>query len=415
MPFDIEEIRNDLIAVQDDIDRLHAAFCDALNAVEETAELPQQKRSILSSYHQIWKENYPEEPLNLREANLQNAQLRGALLKDADLEGADLRWADMEEISLTRANLTNVNLQGANLTEAIFQGADLTNAQLQGTNLKQAILLLARLNGAQLQGAYLPVVMEEGATFNNADVTDAIIRPYSPILEKLTEEQLATAITTAEKLVAKIEEITKIPNENITENIKRVLPNLYRATFDFYDINDRGTKPVLEASRNLIAHSPILVAGKAGFDAARNQVTEPFKGRNYERAITIAQGAELFQRANAESPFSMVTFNCLGKIFSYVYTGNSAFFPSPEATEKLFNNLFTQVKDGKSFADKIRTDLFTKVSQYMKPQNPERPLVVLFEEQARQRFLERKAKADNNVPERASFSEMALKGRDGRS
>jgi len=83
--------------------------------------------------------------LDLRRADLQEANLRGAHLQEANLRGAYLQGAD-----LRRADLQEANLQGADL-----RGADLQEANLRGAHLQEAYLQGAYLRGANLRGAHL--------------------------------------------------------------------------------------------------------------------------------------------------------------------------------------------------------------------------------------------------------------------
>ncbi|MEM9502980.1 MAG: TIR domain-containing protein [Cyanobacteria bacterium P01_E01_bin.43] len=57
-----------------------------------------------------WREENPDEAIDLRDADLSGANLSGANLRDANLTGANL----------TGANLTGANLTGANLSDVLF-------------------------------------------------------------------------------------------------------------------------------------------------------------------------------------------------------------------------------------------------------------------------------------------------------
>jgi hypothetical protein len=97
---------------------------------------------------------------DLSEAELGPVELRGADLKLADLEGADLSeanlfGADLYEASLAGANLSGSDLSFAGLYDADLSGADLTDASLASTYLSEADLSEADLFGADLSCAYL--------------------------------------------------------------------------------------------------------------------------------------------------------------------------------------------------------------------------------------------------------------------
>ena len=71
----------------------------------------------------------------------------------ANLWGVNLRGADLREADLQGANLWGVNLRGADLREADLQGANLRGADLREADLQGANLRGANLRGADLQGA----------------------------------------------------------------------------------------------------------------------------------------------------------------------------------------------------------------------------------------------------------------------
>ena len=121
---------------------------------------------------------------DLLEANLQQADLREANLQEAslfwaNLQGANLRRANLQGANLWRANLQDANLQGANLREAFLQGAnlqevDLSFASLQGADLRHADLRRARLADASLRDANL-----EGANWGDYMLGDEIKRDFA--------------------------------------------------------------------------------------------------------------------------------------------------------------------------------------------------------------------------------------------
>ncbi|MBV6627109.1 MAG: pentapeptide repeat-containing protein [Rivularia sp. (in: Bacteria)] len=84
---------------------------------------------------------------NLKKVNLEQSILYRVNLIDADLENANLNNVVLSAANLTRANLTSVNLCGAILNAANLNRANLYNADLRGANL-----FLANLRGANLKG-----------------------------------------------------------------------------------------------------------------------------------------------------------------------------------------------------------------------------------------------------------------------
>lgn len=87
---------------------------------------------------------------NLRGANLRKAKLTGAdlyevYLSEANLSGADLSWAKLIEAHLSGADLSGADLGLADLSRADLSGASLIDADLGETNLGRAILTGANL------------------------------------------------------------------------------------------------------------------------------------------------------------------------------------------------------------------------------------------------------------------------------
>jgi len=83
--------------------------------------------------------------LGLDRIDLKGANLHDAQLVDADLRGATLVNADLSDTTLSSADLRGADLTDADLTNAVLFQADLRGAQLTG----------AHLNGANLTSAYL--------------------------------------------------------------------------------------------------------------------------------------------------------------------------------------------------------------------------------------------------------------------
>lgn len=71
-----------------------------------------------------WRDKYPDEPINLKGADLSGAHLELANLSRAHLEGANLQWA---------------HLEGANLSWAHLKGAKLWDANLERTRLDDVL------------------------------------------------------------------------------------------------------------------------------------------------------------------------------------------------------------------------------------------------------------------------------------
>lgn len=102
-----------------------------------------------------------------------------------ELEGASLQKADLNYVVLDGANLCRASLAGANLRKAYLRGADLRYAYLREACLAGAHLISSTLRGADLRGADLSSADLRGARLREANLCDA----------KVTNEQLALALS----------------------------------------------------------------------------------------------------------------------------------------------------------------------------------------------------------------------------
>ena len=124
--------------------------------------------------------------VNISGADLRNADLMGAVLQRANLSGCHLNpchlyHANLREADLTRARLNGANLRGTNLSGADLSGADLdratlSDANLSGAKLVNANLSRANLTGADLTDADLTGASFEGATLARTDLTNAVFK-----------------------------------------------------------------------------------------------------------------------------------------------------------------------------------------------------------------------------------------------
>lgn len=118
---------------------------------------------------------------DLREANFYRASMPLADLKHACLDGADFSGVHLGEAILTEASLVKANMRGSNATGIECYRANFTNAILErtnfvwskmrgvvlnGANLKEAIFQYTELPDASFQGAHL-----EGAEFMRCVLT----------------------------------------------------------------------------------------------------------------------------------------------------------------------------------------------------------------------------------------------------
>ena len=163
----------------------------------EHVQLVKRGRDVMAR----WREQNPNENLDLNAAymsyarapqvdisgaDLRDADLMGAVLQRANLSGCHLNpchlyHANLREANLTGARLNGANLRGANLSKADLSSADLdrttlSDANLSGARLVNANLSRANLTGADLTEADLTGASFEGATLARTDLTNAVFR-----------------------------------------------------------------------------------------------------------------------------------------------------------------------------------------------------------------------------------------------
>jgi len=112
---------------------------------------------------------------DLRQADLWGSRLWEANLSRADLRGANLNRTDLIEADLSQANLSAAKLGRANLIRTNLIGANLSQADLKEADLRQADLSQANLWGADLTEANLGQANLSGADLTGADLREAIL------------------------------------------------------------------------------------------------------------------------------------------------------------------------------------------------------------------------------------------------
>jgi hypothetical protein len=117
-----------------------------------------------------WREKNPDVEIDLKSANLSDADLIRANLRGADLRGTNLFDSNLGGAFLTQANLSGAHLDGANLRGAALTGANLRAAHLDRTNLSEAIL-----TGADLGHAFLRGTIVWGAHLSDSNWSDAVV------------------------------------------------------------------------------------------------------------------------------------------------------------------------------------------------------------------------------------------------
>ena len=127
-----------------------------------------------------WRKQNPDEPVDLREANLAGAVLSGADLRGANLTGADLCKANLSDAKFAGAILRSARIANAIMHRATLSDADmiqsvLTGADLSGANLSAARLSFAYLGDAKLCNADLNGASLYSTTLIRTDVQGAVL------------------------------------------------------------------------------------------------------------------------------------------------------------------------------------------------------------------------------------------------
>jgi uncharacterized protein YjbI with pentapeptide repeats len=112
--------------------------------------------------------------VDMRGANLDDANLERAILYKTNLAGASLNRANLHKAVLTAANLAGASLKEANLQQAIMGAANLAGTDLSYANLYQTNLFLANLHGATLDSANLCSANLREANLSNTRLELAI-------------------------------------------------------------------------------------------------------------------------------------------------------------------------------------------------------------------------------------------------
>jgi len=116
-----------------------------------------------------WRDENPEETIDLSEADLRGVKLPGANLKGAQMPGAKLQFSN-----LAGALLNEANLEGARMQEVNLQGAQLSGANVKRCNLMESNLQNANFENSDLQSSQFNEDVLFGQTnLKGANLTDA--------------------------------------------------------------------------------------------------------------------------------------------------------------------------------------------------------------------------------------------------
>lgn len=116
-----------------------------------------------------WREQNPDEPIDLSEADL-----RGKAMAKANLKGVNLKQAKLQFSNLAGASLEGANLEAARLQEANLRGAQLENANLKKCNLMESNLESTNMQNANVESAQFNEDVMFGKTnLKGTNLTDA--------------------------------------------------------------------------------------------------------------------------------------------------------------------------------------------------------------------------------------------------
>jgi uncharacterized protein YjbI with pentapeptide repeats len=298
---------------------------------------------------------------DLTDANLQEANLQGANLQYADLEGANLQGANLQYADLEGANLQGANLQRADLHEVNLQGAKLHSAKLQGAKVYSANLTDAVLQGADLQRAWL-----HRANFKNAILTRADLQ-----FADLTEANLDGAnLSNANLKNAKLIKLTGVPkeenlpdgyviqsNENGTFNIQLIPVEPEVEPIDLEEIK-------LEYTIDGIDHSQLIDIKKLTkllFDRSFSGTGEKIMRALLHSINNPLTAAELAKLAGLDEEKKGYPNRYINKIFSeFLKESYGEFIFIPRATGS-FKKMFLTLKE--EFYRKLIADLETSTNE----------------------------------------------------
>lgn len=117
-----------------------------------------------------WRSENPDVSIDLRKADLRDAELAGVNLREANLIGCDLRDAELDNADFTSANLSKANLTGARMRRASASAVNLSGARLNRVDATEANFVGANLSHCEISGAKFL-----GVNLSKATCKDAII------------------------------------------------------------------------------------------------------------------------------------------------------------------------------------------------------------------------------------------------
>jgi uncharacterized protein YjbI with pentapeptide repeats len=205
---------------------------------------------------------------DLSKADLSMAYLGRAHLGRANLSGADLREANVREADLRAADLREANLSGADLSRTDLREASLRGADLSRTNLREANLSGVDLSGVDLREANLSGANFSEANLNEANLSGATLVQVDFQRADLTDCRIYGISAWDVKIEGAIQK-----NLVITEEGKSALTvdDLEVAQFIYLMLNNQKIKNVIDT----ITSKAVLILGR--FTEERMAVLEAIR------------------------------------------------------------------------------------------------------------------------------------------
>jgi hypothetical protein len=246
-----------------------------------------------------WRDEHPDEVIDLQRADLRESNLLEANLSGADLSGAVLRGANLHRANLSRAVLAQADLSKAVLTETDFQGADLADCQIYGIAAwglkldkatKQADLVITPADQPTITVDNLEVAQFVYLLLNNEKIRDVINTVTSKvvlILGRFTEERKAVLDALRDELRKRdylpiLFDFDKPASLSLTETIQTLAG---MARFVIADLTDARSLPqelmAIVPNRPSVAVQPLLVTGASEFALFEHFRRYPWVLREY--------------------------------------------------------------------------------------------------------------------------------------
>ena len=210
----------------------------------------------------------------------ENPEIR-PFLYEADLSqktfGVNLRFANLSNANLIDSNLSGAKLAGANFHEANLGKAKLIRADLRGANfcrtdLYKANLSKANLNRANLQGTHLARTIFEGARLVNCRIYG--LSAWDLELKGAIQKDLTILSRTENTLTDGEPEVSRIEASQI------IVDDLRVAQFIYLLLHNENIRDAIDTLTSKV----VLILGrftkerKAILDAIREQLRQPKYG-----------------------------------------------------------------------------------------------------------------------------------------